>query len=449
VATTPAASEFNSIHPQIPYQEIQHIKFISDNSFKAGKGKVTLNLGWQSNQRKEFGNPDDPLEKSLHFDLKTFNYNTAYHFDDRNGWNISVGLNGMVQSNHNRGVEVLIPEYNLFDVGGFVYSQKTIGKTTVSGGLRYDHRTLDSKEFDESGGIKFSGFTKYFSNVSGSAGITYAATERFLIKMNLARGFRAPSIPELASNGTHEGTNRYEYGNPSLNSENSWQGDIGVELNSDHILFTANAFYNSINNFIFYNKLVGANGSDSLVDVNGDLVPAFQFEQRDANLYGGEVLLDVHPHPLDWLHWENTLSYVRGKFVSPVEGVQNVPLMPATRWISELRAELLKSGKSMKNLALHFEVDHTFDQNKPFTAFHTETPTPGYTLLNASVSTDFVRKNKTLFSIYFLGNNLGDVAYQSHLSRLKYTDVNPVTGRQGVFNMGRNFMVKLNIPLSF
>jgi iron complex outermembrane receptor protein len=123
--------------------------------------------------------------------------------------------------------------------------------------------------------------------------------------------------------------------------------------------------------------------------------------------------------------------------------------MPATRWISELRAELLKSGKSMKNLALHFEVDHTFDQNKPFTAFHTETPTPGYTLLNASVSTDFVRKNKTLFSLYFLGNNLGDVAYQSHLSRLKYTDVNPVTGRQGVFNMGRNFMVKLNIPLSF
>jgi iron complex outermembrane receptor protein len=346
-------------------------------------------------------------------------------------------------------VEVLIPEYNLFDAGGFVYSQKTIGKTTVSGGLRYDHRTLDSKEFDESGSIKFSGFQKQFSNVSGSAGITYAATERFLIKMNLARGFRAPSIPELASNGTHEGTNRYEYGNPNLNSENSWQGDVGVELNSDHILFTANAFYNSINNFIFYNKLVGVNGSDSLVNVSGDLIPAFQFEQRDANLYGGEVLLDIHPHPLDWLHWENTLSYVRAKFASPLEGVQNVPLIPATRWISELRAALLKSGKSLKNLALHFEVDHTFDQNKPFTAFDTETPTPGYTLLNASVSTDFVRKNKTLFSLYFLSNNLGDVAYQSHLSRLKYTDVNPVTGRGGVFNMGRNFMVKLNIPLSF
>jgi iron complex outermembrane receptor protein len=50
-----------------------------------------------------------------------------------------------------------------------------------------------------------------------------------------------------------------------------------------------------------------------------------------------------------------------------------------------------------------------------------------------------------LFSIYLLGNNLTDVAYQNHLSRLKYTDENPVSGRVGVFNMGRNLMVKLNV----
>jgi len=151
---------------------------------------------------------------------------------------------------------------------------------------------------------------------------------------------------------------------------------------------------------------------------------------------------------LDWLHWENTLSYVRGRFVSPIEGTNNVPFIPATRWISELRGEFLKNGKAIKNLSVHFEVDHTFNQNKPFTAFDTEIGTPGYTLLNASISTDISSKNKTLFSIYFLGNNLADIAYQSHLSRLKYADVNQVTGRQGVFNTGRNFMVRLNIPLS-
>jgi iron complex outermembrane recepter protein len=445
----PTNSDFNSTSPQIPYQGIQHLKFISDNSFKAGNGRVSLNLGWQRNQRKEFGNPDDPQEKELYFDLKTFNYSTAYHFDDRNGWNISVGVNGMAQNNRNKGVETLIPEYNLFDIGGFVYTQKTIGQSTVSGGVRYDNRSLNSKQFSEGGDVKFEALKKDFANVSGSAGISYEATDNFLLKLNLARGFRAPSVPELASNGTHEGTNRYEYGNRNLKSETSWQADLGIELNSDHVLFTANAFYNSINNFIFYSKLAGVNGSDSLVDVDGDLVPAYQFSQRDANLYGGEVLVDIHPHPLDWLHWENSLSYVRGKFVTPLEGIKNVPFIPATKWLSELRGEFLKNGKSLKNLSVHFEAEHTFDQKKPFTAYDTETPTPGYTLLNASVSTDINSKNKTLFSLYILGNNLGDVAYQNHLSRLKYAAVNAATGRQGVFNMGRNFMLKLNIPLSF
>ena len=39
--------------------------------------------------------------------------------------------------------------------------------------------------------------------------------------------------------------------------------------------------------------------------------------------------------------------------------------------------------------------------------------------------------------------NLADVAYQSHLSRLKYAPQNPLTGRNGVYNMGRNINLKL------
>lgn len=446
---TPTESDFNSTTPAIPFQHVQHFKLISDNSFKAGSGKVTLNLAWQRNQRQEFGNPGDPKEKSLYFDLKTFNYSTAYHFNDKKGWTTSIGIGGMHQGNQNKGVEVLIPEYSLFDVGAFVYSQKTIDRTTMSGGIRFDNRTLDSKELIEGSDVKFAGFKKNFSNVSGSAGISYAATQNFVLKLNLARGFRAPSIPELASNGAHEGTNRYEYGDPDLKSETSWQGDFGFEINSEHVLLNASAFYNTINNFIFYTKLKGANGSDSLVLVDQNLIPAYQFEQRSAHLAGFEAVLDLHPHPLDWLHWQNTVSYVKGTFKDPIEGTDNVPFIPATRWLSELKAELLSKGKVIRNLSMYFEADHTFDQNHPFTAYQTETATPGYTVLNAGISANISSKDKTLFSIYLAGSNLADVAYQNHLSRLKYTAVNPLTGRQGVFNMGRNFSIRLNIPLSF
>jgi iron complex outermembrane receptor protein len=446
---TPTDTDFSNTNPQVPYQHVRHLKFISDNSFKAGAGKITLTLGWQRNQRQEFGNPDEPKLNDLYFDLMTFNYSVMYHLNEKNNWITSVGLTGMKQNNKNKASEVLIPEYDLFDIGSFLYTQKTIGKTTVSGGIRYDHRDLNSKQLKDGADVRFQGFKRNFGNFSSSAGISYSPTENFVLKFNLANGFRAPSIPELASNGAHEGTNRYEYGEQNLKSEKSYQADFGFEVNSDHLLVTANAFYNKVNNFIFYSKLPGANSTDSLVDVNGDLIPAFQFEQHNAHLAGAEFLIDLHPHPFDWLHWQNTVSYVRGKFSDEIAGIKDMPFIPATRWISEFRTELLPTGKSIKNLSINFEIDHTFNQNHPFTSYATETVSQGYSLLNVGLSGNIVSKNKTLFSLYFNALNITDVAYQNHLSRLKYTDVNPVTGRQGVFNVGRNFSIKLNIPLSF
>ena len=52
-------------------------------------------------------------------------------------------------------------------------------------------------------------------------------------------------------------------------------------------------------------------------------------------------------------------------------------------------------------------------------------------------------KNETLFSLYLALNNVFDVAYQNHLTRLKYTAINYATGRTVVYNMGRNLSVKL------
>jgi len=83
-------------------------------------------------------------------------------------------------------------------------------------------------------------------------------------------------------------------------------------------------------------------------------------------------------------------------------------------------------------------------------AYNTETTTDGYSLLNAGLGASVVSANgKPIFSLYLAVSNLADVAYQNHLSRLKYAAENMVTGRTGIYNMGRIFSVKLNIPLSF
>jgi iron complex outermembrane recepter protein len=70
-------------------------------------------------------------------------------------------------------------------------------------------------------------------------------------------------------------------------------------------------------------------------------------------------------------------------------------------------------------------------------------------LFNAGIGTDVTVKGRTLFSLYISASNLTDVAYQSHLSRLKYSDVNNATHRTGVFNMGRNISFKIIVPVNF
>jgi iron complex outermembrane receptor protein len=307
--------------------------------------------------------------------------------------------------------------------------------------MRFDNRNLFIKDAD--------GFTKKFRNISGSAGLSYTASEKVMLKLNVARGFRAPAIQELSSNGAHEGTNRFEYGNRNLRSETSLQTDFGIEINKAHFLLRANTFYNYINDFIFYSKLRSSDNTDSLVESDGELIPAFKFSQNAATLTGFEILLDIHPHPLDWIHWENTFSYVRGRFEKAVEDSRNIPRIPAAHWNSEVRVVLLKENKHLQNLSLQFETEYFFKQKKVYTLYANETITPEYLLLNGGVSADFIRKGKKFFTVYFLAENISDVAYQNHLSRLKYTDINERTGRQGIFNMGRNFSFRIRMPLSF
>lgn len=436
--------------PFIPRQNIKHNKIAIDNSISLGGSRLKLNVGYQDNLRKEFGDPENENETELFFDLKTITYNVQLSLKEKKEWHITVGANGMYQNNENKGEEALIPDYNFFDIGGFVYAQRYFKKATLSGGLRYDNRSVNSKEMLDGTDVKFESFNKSFSNVSGSVGISYEPADFLTLKANLARGFRAPSLAELASNGAHEGTNRYEYGDRDLKSETSLQFDGGFDVNYEHFNVGLSAFYNKMNDFIFYRKLESVFGGDSLVNVDNKDLMAFRFDQFDAELAGLEMTVDIHPHPLDWLHFENSISFVRGRFNEKVGGTDNLPLIPAARLSSELRANLKKTGKSLRNFYFKVELETNFQQNKPFFAYNTETATPGYTLLNSGIGTDIInKKEKTIFSVHFAGINLANAAYQNHLSRLKYTDVNMVTGRAGVFNMGRNFSLKVNIPLEF
>ncbi|HEX5555933.1 MAG TPA: TonB-dependent receptor [Chitinophagaceae bacterium] len=451
-----------SYQPFIPRQHIAHNKLIWDNSvFLNNNSRLTLTLGLQQSLRREFGEVLEPDVPGLFLQLNTLNYDAKYFLPAWRGWQTTAGVGGMVQQNLNKGNEFLIPDYHLFDVGTFLYTKKDFKRLTLSGGVRFDNRSLDAKGLyldnegkpvqggTSSATEKFTPFDRDFSSFSGSAGLSYQASPRVTLKFNLAHGFRAPNIAELSANGVHEGTVEYLYGSNTLTPEASTEADAGAEVNTSHVSLSASLYYNYIHNYIFYRKLTGANGKDSIPQTGNPVgYPGYEYNQQNAFLYGGEFTIDIHPHPLDWLHFENTFSYVRGAFIKGTDSTKNLPLMPAPRWQITLRGNFKKVNSFLRNAYASITLDNYFDQDQIFSAYRTETTSPGYSLLNASLGTDIVNRNgKTLFSVFLEATNLTNIAYQNHLNRLRYAPENPVTGRMGVFNMGRNFNIKVSVPL--
>jgi iron complex outermembrane receptor protein len=447
--------DFKSYTPVTPFQKIHHYKAVLDNSFILGNGNLKVIFGFQQNQRQEYADILNENQYGLYFLLNTITYDLRYILPENHDLSISFGINGMIQNSQNQGTEFLIPEYNLIETGGFIIAKKTIGRFDISGGVRFDLRDEQSRDLyvnangeqvvtSESGAIhQFTAFKNTFSGVSGSLGATYQFSEKMFTKLNLSRGFRAPNIAELASNGVHEGTLNFVIGVPTLKPEYSLQLDYALGLNSKHVSAELDLFSNNISNYIFQRKLESASGGDSITDG----FSTFKYASGNANLSGGEITIDIHPHPWDWLHFENTFSYVVAVQKNQPDSTRYLPFTPAPKLTSELKTTTKKLGKHLSNAYFKIDLENYFAQNKIYSAFNTETTTPGYTLLNLGFGTDFTLNNKTLFSIYVSINNLTDVAYQSHLSRLKYADVNHLTGRTGVFEMGRNISFKLIIPI--
>jgi len=451
----------------LPKQNIGHYGVSLCNNLVLGKSVLNFTMGWQQNKRKEITfieNTNNALPKfeeeaGLYFLLNTFNADIKYFVPEWRNWESTLGLNGLLQLNKNKGIEFLIPEYRMYDAGLFAVSKKSFGKLFISGGVRYSYRKISSDKLilnaesipvimaDTTSEMKFKTFNNNFNAISGSIGGSYKLSTNLIAKLNVSSGFRAPNIAELASNGVHEGTFRYEIGNPELKPEVSYQLDGGIEYSSHYITLELSVFSNSIDNYIYSHKLSSINGNDSLIITDGNLFSAFRFVQGNALLTGGEINLDIHPHPIDWLHIENSFSYVKGIQLNKPDSLKYLPLMPQPRWVSEFKAQFKTLNKIFHNFYIKMEMEHNFKQGNYFSAYKTETSSEAYTLLNVGMGTDIInRKRKTVLKLNVSINNLTNSAYQNHLSRLKYAPENLSTGRTGVYNMGRNIGIKLIIP---
>lgn len=399
---------------KFPSQRVQHTKVVSDNSFLLGEGTLKAIVGYQQNHRREF---EEPGEAELAMRLHAVNYDLRYELPLRHDWSLSTGINGMWQHNKNEAEETLIPDYSLFDFGYFLTAGKQLRNWHLSGGARIDNRCLSTTE------------RQNFTGITGSLGAVYSVNRHLNLRVNAARGFRAPTVSELYSDGVHEGSIQYELGNADLRPEYSTQLDLGMDLTTHYVSVTAALFSNWISNYIFLSRLPYATEG----------YRTYQYRQGNANLLGGEIGIDVHP--INALHIENAFSYVRGQQLHQAPEASPLPMMPAPRWTANGRYELpdLVHGH-LRRSYVAAGMEYNLRQRRIYAVDDTETATPSYCLLNLSAGVDIHVWKHNCIELTICCQNLLNKTYQPHLSRLKYA---------GYSAMGRNICVKINIPLDF
>ena len=404
------ADQSTSKKTNFPKQGVSNNLLSLNNTLFFNNSKMDVNLGYIRNDRSEFKDSDIAV---LHMVLNTFDYNIKYYLPAIGKVETIVGVQGMSQENKNLGEDFLIPNARTNDFGVFGTGIYNWGVNSLQAGVRFDFRHLVSEAHGISGEEGyFEALDKNYDSFNASLGYKTNFATDLTFRLNAATGFRAPNLAELSSNGVHEGTFRYEVGNPNLKTEQNLQTDLDLEYKVSHFEFSVSAFYNHINDYIY----AAPTGAEI------DAFKVYNYIQNNANLYGGEIALHFHPHPLDWLHLETSFQTVTGKLQSG----GYLPQIPANNWNNTIKTDFV-IGKWLEEGFATLNVFTTFSQDK-VSGF--DIPSDGYTLLNMGFGGK-VKFGKTAFDVNLNGNNLLNKTYIPHLSRL---------ATSGIPNLGRNFV---------
>ncbi|MBW3127387.1 TonB-dependent receptor [Hymenobacter profundi] len=451
------------------YQRIQHYRLLTRNRFRLGAGELHALLGVQQNRRREYNHPTLPEQPGLSVQLTTYNYDLRYAAPTLLGVEATAGLNGMAQRNRNQdATDFPIPDYNLFDIGGYIHLKKTFGRLDLAGGLRYDTRYLTWNDFyvgpNPATGFEqqvpaalgkkpqFAAFGRWYRGVSASVGGTYALNERYVLRANVARGYRAPNITEVGSNGLDPGAHIVYLGNRTFNPEFSLQQDLGLAARLPWADLSVDAFHNRITGYIYQARLTDANGQPV------ELVPGnatYQYQQSGARLYGAELTANLHPTALPGFVLNNSLAYVVGlnqnNALRTTEGnaAKYLPFIPPLQARSEARYTTPRPLGPFHATYVRATVDINAAQNRFYAVDNTETRTAGYTLLGLGAGTTLRSGQREVAQLFVQVDNVFNMAYQSHLNRLKYFEYYTASpnGRSGIYNQGRNVSVKVVVPL--
>ncbi len=319
----------------------------------------------------------------------------------RNGWGGGFGAQYFQREFEVVGEEKFLPANRTRQIGLFTLQTLDRGPLKVEGGLRYEHSALRA---DADADLGNSALRRSFDAFTGSLGASYAFTPDWRIGLNATRSERAPSAEELFANGPHAGTQSFEVGDPDLDTEKSWGLEATLRHTGGNFTFGASVFHSWFDGYIF----------ESPTGLVEDDLPVFQYFQADARYFGVELEASAHVAEIGpvLINVDGVADYVR----ATIDGAGPAPRIPPLRLLGGVEAQ-------SNHVNGRIEVEWVSEQERT-AAF--ETPTDGYTMVNASLAFHpFGRGNSS--AIILSANNIFDVEARRHASFLK--DYAPLAGR--------------------
>lgn len=424
----------------IPFQEVNHQRWVMNHISFFGKNHFTLNLGYQKNVRTEHSLPEshsqfdiDPNDtRAVVLKLNTYTYETHFEIGHSGSGRSVLGSNGQYQINRREGYEFLLPDFQLWRTGIFYFVEQSLEEHwMVSAGARYDLGNNQNESFflerrNRQGNIfattSVEALNNFFHNWSGSIGAYYQAENPYIVRINLSKSFRIPYPNETSSNGIHHGNFRHELGNSNLKSEKGYQSDVSIEYNGKSFDAQISGFVNYFNGYIY----LSPSPNFSMLPEAGLL---FNYKQNDVFYTGFEA--EYEYQVISSIKWRQAFEYVHSY---NIQSQLALPFTPPVSILSEISYNLSFDNFELEGIL----SSHYFFANGINRVDRFEQPTPGYHLVDILfqlTSKKWMKGTHLQLQI----QNLFNTAYLNHMSRYRLLSLP---------EQGRNFILTLKIPFS-
>ena len=291
------------------------------------------------------------------------------------------------------------------------------------GKIREMHHEEDRDE-DHDGhgeeGFELEPFTYRDSSFSSALTLSRPITEALEFSFNLGLVNRTPSAMELFMNGEHLAVARYEVGNANLDSERANNIDIGLVYSSDEWFANVSLYRNRVDNYVYLRDEMESDHEEEHEeehdedhdDPEGLLMSSYT--QQDATFSGYEIELGrrftLAGGDLEIRLQRDAVNaeFARGGDVPRITPARNVLAFDYTRGMTTALLEIQ-------------------DVNRQTAISDFETPTKGFTLVNARLSHSVELGDRAVLTIGAYGRNLTDEVARNHTSFVK-NEV-PLAGR--------------------